>query len=669
MVSYFLQLLIIGHTFFAAFFVDFRQLMDAECYPLSREYICRILQPECVSDELVYPCRDFCKDFRDSCSKWIERDDNRKGLFDRMTMCQDFPRFDGDDGEGDKTQIVTRRPPRPSSRVVYFDEEVERERDSGRKDKRMCRSKSGCENELKVRGRSHHVCDGILDCEDGSDEVSTCDYCSSGGRGVSGSGMFYCGNKQCIQQRKVCDGVTDCNNGLDEHNCLHLKDAGSQTPFYQTSGILATKIRGKNSLACVEKFENISIPLHRKSYLMDRIAATVCSTLGYKSMLSAEPAVNTDRKALFTTIEEINVDGIRLRQSETACNSRQVIRITCDPTTLECGRNPLFTPPDQRSRAVLTSSVQRIYEQFDRPIDLLPGSVFAAGDGDWPWLVSLFRDGQFLCEGSLIDDQWILTSSSCFEETTASHSTSQWRAVMGSVRLASKSALYSQERDILSLVHSRSHQRKNSFNLSLLKMHSPFNASDYVRHVCVHQATLSSTEVRKLSSVECFTTAWDVANDRLQFVKAVIVDKSECTGLTDNEAESLEMSLCVRVAHLRDGLMTVSGRGVYCATSSTTFSVVGVEAAFDAMRRTRLTEQASPSLHLFVRTTHHSEWIRQIVDSFKRSASVIHEVHLRPPESHSGHQGYARQPVYQHVTTPVSSMTLAPDLNWPPDKS
>lgn len=648
---------------FAASFVDFRQLMDAECYPLSREYICRILQPECVSDELVFPCRDFCKDFRDSCSKWIQRDDNRKGLFDQMTKCHDFPRFDGDDGEGDKSQIATRRPSRPTSRVVYFDEEA----DAGRKEKRKCRSKSGCQNELKVRGRSHHLCDGVVDCADGSDEITTCDYCSdSSVRGKAG--MFYCGNKQCIEERKVCNGVTDCNNAADEQNCLHLKNAGT-TSFYQTSGILATKIRGKDSLACVEKFENISIPLHRKSYLMDRIAATVCSTLGYKSMISSEPAVNTDRSALFTTIEEINpVDGIRLRQSETACNSRQVIRIACDPKSLECGRNPLFTPADQRSRTVLTSSVQRIYEQFDRTIDLLPGSIFAANDGDWPWLVSLFRDGQFLCEGSLIDDQWILTSSSCFEETSSSRSTSQWRAVMGSVRLAAKSALFSQERDILSLVHSRSDQKKNSFNLSLLKMDSAFNASDYVRHACVHQTTLSSTELRKLSSVDCFTTAWDVANDRLQFVRASIVDRDQCAGLADNESESMELSLCVRTAHLRDGLMTVSGRALYCATSATTFSVVGVEAAFNLFNRKRLTEPASASLHLFVRTTHHSEWIRQIVDSFRRSASVIHEVRLRPPDLHPDQQGFlaSQQPVYQHVTT--TTPTGTPDLNWSPDK-
>lgn len=637
--------------------------MDAECYPLSREYICRILQPECVNDELVFPCRDFCKDFKDACSKWIERDDSKKGLFEQMTKCNEFPRFDGDDGEGDKTQIATKKPFRPTSRVVYFDEELDNRRDS-RKEKRKCRSKSGCENELKIRGRSHHVCDGIIDCNDASDEITTCDYCTSALTPLrTGSGVFYCGNRQCVEERKVCDGVTDCTNGADEQNCLLFKNAAAASQvnhLYQSSGILATKIRGKNSLACVEKFENITIPLHRKSYLLDRIGATVCSALGFRAMLSTEPAVNTERTALFTTIEEMNVDGIRLRQSETACNSRQVIRITCDRATLECGRNPLFTPPEQRSRSVLTSSVQRIYEQFDRPIDLLPGSIFPANDGDWPWLASLFRDGQFLCEGTLIDDQWILTSSSCFEDSPSFRSSSQWRAVLGTVRLSSKSQMFSQERDILSLVHSRSDPKKNSFNLSLLKMEQPFNASDYVRQACVHQATLSSTELRKLSSVDCYTTAWDINNDRLQFIRATIVQREECEGIGEDEREARELSFCVRVSHLRDGLMSGSGRGLYCATSSNIFSVVGVEAAFDL--RKRVTEQ-STSMHLFIRTTHHSEWIRQIVDSFKRSASVIHEVRVQAPDVQSNKQDFIRQPVYTH--DPAAE---GPDLNWSPDK-
>lgn len=41
--------------------VAYRQLVDSECYPLAAEFVCQLLQPECVDDEMLLPCRDFCE--------------------------------------------------------------------------------------------------------------------------------------------------------------------------------------------------------------------------------------------------------------------------------------------------------------------------------------------------------------------------------------------------------------------------------------------------------------------------------------------------------------------------------------------------------------------------------------------------------------------------------
>lgn len=41
--------------------VAYRQLVDSECYPLAAEFVCQLLQPECIEDEMMLPCRDFCE--------------------------------------------------------------------------------------------------------------------------------------------------------------------------------------------------------------------------------------------------------------------------------------------------------------------------------------------------------------------------------------------------------------------------------------------------------------------------------------------------------------------------------------------------------------------------------------------------------------------------------
>lgn len=57
------------------------------------------------------------------------------------------------------------------------------------------------------------TCDGIPDCENGSDEKNCKDTDCEG---------FQCKNMQCIPSRWKCDGSQDCDDGSDEVNC-HTK--------------------------------------------------------------------------------------------------------------------------------------------------------------------------------------------------------------------------------------------------------------------------------------------------------------------------------------------------------------------------------------------------------------------------------------------------------------
>ena len=72
---------------------------------------------------------------------------------------------------------------------------------------------------------------------------------------------------------------------------------------------------------------------------------------------------------------------------------REVVHIKCNG--LECGRRPAYVNQDSLARN----------------LDDMSSSLH----GDWPWHVALYKNGQHVCDGTLIDDQWIMTTSSCFQ--------------------------------------------------------------------------------------------------------------------------------------------------------------------------------------------------------------------------------------------------------------
>lgn len=38
-----------------------------------------------------------------------------------------------------------------------------------------------------------------------------------------------------------------------------------------------------------------------------------------------------------------------------------------------------------------------------------------AKHGDWPWHVALFKEGTHVCDGTLIDKRWVMSTKSCFQ--------------------------------------------------------------------------------------------------------------------------------------------------------------------------------------------------------------------------------------------------------------
>lgn len=187
-------------------FISYKEIIDSECYSLAKEFICSLLQPECIDDEMILPCRRFCTDFYTACQRWLPTKVLSK------IVCSTFPEH------------------KVRGKRRYYE----------------CRNKPNCAVSLRLQGQSTKLCDGIVDCDDGSDE-SSCDYCNS-------SNQFYCGNKQCVSTEATCDGIKDCQNGADEMNCLRLfsltGDSKTQKTGVENEGFVRATYKGKHSYVC-----------------------------------------------------------------------------------------------------------------------------------------------------------------------------------------------------------------------------------------------------------------------------------------------------------------------------------------------------------------------------------------------------------------------------------
>ena len=79
-----------------------------------------------------------------------------------------------------------------------------------------CKENFKCKSE-EICIPKGYVCDGDIDCDDGSDEnIEIC-------RKNCNKNQFRCTDqKSCITKAWICDGAEDCNDGSDEINCWEM---------------------------------------------------------------------------------------------------------------------------------------------------------------------------------------------------------------------------------------------------------------------------------------------------------------------------------------------------------------------------------------------------------------------------------------------------------------
>ncbi|OXA65058.1 uncharacterized protein LOC110843915 isoform X2 [Folsomia candida] len=311
-----------------------------------------------------------------------------------------------------------------------------------------CITKPGCVQSLYETGQKQRICDGVMDCIDFSDELH-CPYCTPG--------HFHCGiSNQCISPDKKCDGTIDCPNSSDEKACLTLAPSAEAAGYvhqYFNEGYLFVHDQGKLGKLCVERNESQSNSLWSQDsqLLLDNIGSSACELLGFRKVafvrIQPDGEAEDDKGKDVGTYVRIQEPGSSTEVTFSAgtCPSKKVLYVGCNH--LECGQRP---------------SHQR-------------NSKGWAGHGDWPWHAALFKDGDHVCDATLVTSQWLITSDNCF----SGQSKARWTVHFGRVRMSTVSP-WQQERRVVGMVKS-----PLGDHLVLIKMASPVIFSDFARHICL----------------------------------------------------------------------------------------------------------------------------------------------------------------------------------------
>ncbi|XP_075220339.1 atrial natriuretic peptide-converting enzyme [Lycorma delicatula] len=427
-----------------------------------------------------------------------------------------------------------------------------------------CAPKPGCTQSLEAKGLSGYHCDGIPDCPDLSDEM-TCSYCEPG--------HVHCGSGlKCIPSNKQCDGVQDCPNNSDEKACLSLAPTissimsvrSSQSGHYYSAGNVVFMEKGLRGKLCIDNL-TATIEPELQNSVLETVATSLCHTLTFQNVSSFHKEVDNESNTLhYVQMEDPTAAEISFFPSD--CQNKTVFFINC--SNIECGLQS----------ARLTQTVDGLGKM--------------AAPGDWPWHVSLFKSGTHVCDATVIDSLWLLTSASCFQ----GQGKSEWIARLGTVRLTSQSP-WQQERHVLGMVKSP----VEGSTMVLVKLDRPIVFSDYIRPVCLPKRTLNT------NFTNCNTLGWSRNREMLQRIDVSPTEMESCANISITTGNSL----CTDTAYSMDDCSEeeVAGSPMVCLQEETQrWTLVGI-----TNWRIACSKSGSQRPRLYDKTESNIDWIRTTV--------------------------------------------------------
>ncbi|KAK2820323.1 hypothetical protein Q5P01_023282 [Channa striata] len=222
------------------------------------------------------------------------------------------------------------------------------------------------------------------------------------------------------------------------------------------------------------------------------------------------------------------------------------------------------------------------------------GDTVVFTGGMWPWMVSLHKNGNRTCGGTLISENFVLTAAQCISDL--SPNALEWRVFLGRERVnGSEESL-----GVVNIAVSK----MTGFNIALLQLAKPVNYTDDIQPVCVDVDAARSIPIGS----ECWVVGWGStgADDASSGFRDLVTQVANCGKGSDVE------NICTNAIPLQQG---DEGGPLLCKLQSSWFQVATVSVSDE--------KSALGDVQVFVRTSRFRSFIKETVGNGQSPAAAV----------------------------------------------
>ncbi|KAL7850297.1 hypothetical protein SRHO_G00196460 [Serrasalmus rhombeus] len=228
-----------------------------------------------------------------------------------------------------------------------------------------------------------------------------------------------------------------------------------------------------------------------------------------------------------------------------------------------------------------------------------------ASAGVWPWMASLQRNGAHVCGGTLVAEQFVLSSADCFSSST---NASDWTVILGRLKQNGSNA-----NEVSVNVTKISLSTGTANNVAVLQLSRKPTLTNYIQPICVDLGDNSFPV-----NTQCWAAGWGSGGGVEQ-----ILQQFNTTILDCGNASSSSSSICTVVMPLEQ---TNKGGPLMCKIGQSWIQAAVLTLASNSSTNTsssNSTRAASVSdVQVFTKTSNFSSFLNSTVGSFPPKAST-----------------------------------------------